>query len=357
MLKLEYKPYTLDFTFDAGTSRGVMKKRDVWFLKVCDDRNPEVNGYGEVAPLNRLSMEDVSLVPDVLKQVQEKIRSFTTPRTEEVAFQIAQELSPIPFASVRFGLEIALLDLVNGGRKQIFENPFSQNNQSIPINGLIWMGDIETMKQRAQEKLDQGFKCIKMKIGALDFEQELEVLTLLREVAPELELRVDANGAFANHESLRKLMNLAEFNLHSIEQPIIPRQPEAMQLLCKKGAVKIALDEELIGIETKESKQELLDLLKPHYIVLKPSLVGGFKSTREWIEIAEGLGVGWWITSALESNIGLNAIAQFTAGFKNDEYHGLGTGQLYHNNIDSPLSVENGLISLDPNKDWGAMPL
>ncbi len=357
MLKLEYKPYTLDFTFEAGTSRGVMKKRDVWFLKVCDDRNPSVNGYGEVAPLNRLSMEDVSLVSDVLEQVQEKIRHFTTPRTEDAAFQIAKELSPIPFASVRFGLEVALLDLVHGGRQLIFDNAFYQNNEPIPINGLIWMGDIETMKKRAQEKLDQGFKCIKMKIGALDFEQELEVLKLLREVSLDLELRVDANGAFANHESLRKLMSLAEFNLHSIEQPIIPRQPEAMQLLCKKGAVKIALDEELIGIETKEAKQELLELLKPRYIVLKPSLIGGFKSTREWIDLAEKLNIGWWITSALESNIGLNAIAQFTAGFENDEYHGLGTGQLYHNNIDSPLTVENGLITLDPNKAWGTMPL
>lgn len=357
MLKLEYKPYTLDFTFDAGTSRGVMKKREVWFLKICDDRNPEVSGYGEVAPLNRLSMEDVSLVPDVLEQVQHKIRSFTTPRTEEVAFQIAQELSPMPFASVRFGLEVALLDLVHGGQKLIFDNAFYQKNEPIPINGLIWMGDMETMKQRAQEKLAQGFKCIKMKIGALQFEQELEVLKLLREVSGDLELRVDANGAFANHESLRKIMNLSEFGLHSIEQPIIPRQPEAMQLLCKKGAVKIALDEELIGVETKEAKQELLELLKPHYIVLKPSLIGGFKSTEEWIDLAEVLGIGWWITSALESNIGLNAIAQFTAGFENEEYHGLGTGQLYHNNIDSPLTVKNGLISWDADRDWGAMPL
>ncbi|MDW3193162.1 MAG: o-succinylbenzoate synthase [Cytophagales bacterium] len=357
MLKLEYKPYTLDFTFDAGTSRGVMKKRDVWFLKVCDDRNPEVAGYGEVAPLNRLSIEDVSLVPDVLEQVQQKIVNFTTPRTEAAAFSIAQELSPIPFASLRFGLEVALLDLVHGGQKLIFDNAFYQNQEPIPINGLVWMGDIDTMKQRAQEKLDQGFKCIKMKIGALDFQQELEVLKLLREVSVDLELRVDANGAFANHESLRRLLDLSEFNLHSIEQPIIPRQPEAMQLLCKKGAVKIALDEELIGIATKTEKRELLEFLKPHYIVLKPSLIGGFQSAQEWIDLAEEMKIGWWITSALESNIGLNAIAQFTAGFKNHEYHGLGTGQLYHNNIDSPLTVENGLISYTANKDWGAMPL
>lgn len=357
MLKLEYKPYTLDFTFDAGTSRGVMKKRDVWFLKVCDDRNPDLCGYGEVAPLHRLSMEDVYLVPDVLEQVQDKISAITTPLTEKAALNIAKALSPVPFASVRFGLEVALLDLVNGGKKLIFDNAFYQQSEPIRINGLIWMGDIATMKQRAQEKLDQGFKCIKMKIGALDFQQELEVLKLLREVSGELELRVDANGAFANHESLKRLLELAEFDLHSIEQPIIPRQPEAMQLLCKKGAVKIALDEELIGIESIDEKRELLEFLKPQYIVLKPSLVGGFASTREWIATAETLEIGWWITSALESNIGLNAIAQFTAGFDNHEYHGLGTGQLYHNNIDSPLKVENGLISWEGNKSWGEMPL
>lgn len=357
MLKLEYKPYTLDFTFDAGTSRGVMKKRDVWFIKVCDDRNPKVNGYGEVAPLNRLSTEDMSLVPDVLEQIQQRIVNYTTPQTQEGAMKIAKELSPIPFASIRFGLEVALLDLLHGGKKMIFENAFYQKQEPIAINGLIWMGDIETMKQRAQEKLAQGFKCIKMKIGALDFEQELEVLKLLRKVSTELMLRVDANGAFANHESLRKLMRLAEFNLHSIEQPIIPRQPEAMQLLCKKGAVKIALDEELIGIEVREAKQELLELLKPNYVVLKPSLLGGFQATQEWIELAEELGIGWWITSALESNIGLNAIAQFTAGFESSEYHGLGTGQLYHNNIESPLMVEKGMISWDQKRGWGAMPL
>lgn len=356
-MKLEYKPYTLDFTFDAGTSRGVMKKRDVWFLKVCDDRNPEVVGFGEVAPLHRLSIEDVSLVPDVLAQVQQKIVNCTTPRTETAALSLARELSPIPFASIRCGLEIALLDLMHGGRKLIFDNAFYHQQTPIPINGLIWMGDLATMKQRAQEKLDQGFKCIKMKIGALDFQQELEVLKLLREVSADLELRVDANGAFANHESLRRLLDLSGFNLHSIEQPIIPRQPEAMQLLCKNGAVKIALDEELIGIESVEEKRDLLAFLKPHYIVLKPSLIGGFQSAREWIAVAEALKIGWWITSALESNIGLNAIAQFTASFSNQEYHGLGTGQLYHNNIDSPLTVENGLISYSANKDWGAMPL
>ena len=357
MLKLEYKPYTLDFTFDAGTSRGVMKKRDVWFLKICDDRNPEVNGYGEVAPLHRLSIEDVSLIPDVLDQLQKKIVNCTTPRTEAAALSLAKELSPVPFASVRFGLEVALLDLLHGGQKLIFDNQFYREQVPVPINGLIWMGDIGTMKQRAQEKLDQGFKCIKMKIGALDFQQELEVLTLLREFSAALELRVDANGAFANHESLRKLLDLADFNLHSIEQPIIPRQPEAMQLLCKKGAVKIALDEELIGVESKAAKRELLEFLMPRYIVLKPSLIGGFESAREWISLAEELGIGWWITTALESNIGLNAIAQFTAGFQNREYHGLGTGQLYHNNIDAPLKVANGLISWDADQDWGTMPL
>ena len=357
MLKLEYKPYTLDFTFDAGTSRGVMKKREVWFLKVCDDRNPDIFGYGEVAPIHRLSIEDVSLVEDVLLQLQSNISNQTTPRSEEAALTLAEELSPKPFASVRFGLEMALLDLMHDGKRRYFDNAFSRGESKISINGLIWMADAETMKQQAKAKFDQGFDCIKMKIGALDFEQELEVLKMLRGLSKELIIRVDANGAFANHESLRKLSELAQFDIHSIEQPIIPRQPEAMQLICKKGALKIALDEELIGIDGKQEKSALIDFLKPHFLVLKPSLIGGIASCREWIELAEEAGVRWWITSALESNIGLNTIAQFVAEYENDLHQGLGTGELYHNNIASPLVVEEGTIRLDQTKNWAALEI
>ena len=356
MLKLEYKPYTLDFTFDAGTSRGVMKQREVWYLKVFDDRDPNVVGYGEVAPLHRLSIEDVSLVEDVLDQVQTEVATYTTPRSEEAVFETARKLSPEPFASVRFGLEVALLDLLNGGSRVIFNNGFAQGKIQIPINGLIWMADVATMKDRAREKLEAGFQCIKMKIGALDFQQELEVLKLIREVSGDIILRLDANGAFANHETLRKLKDLETFHIHSIEQPIIPRQPEAMQLVCKKGAVRVALDEELIGVGDFEAKKNLLEFLKPHFLVLKPSLLGGFEECREWIQLAEALDIGWWITSALESNIGLNAIAQFTAGFTLDAYHGLGTGQLYHNNIGSPLTVDQGVIYWDPEKRWENLP-
>lgn len=352
MLKLEYKPYTLEFTFDAGTSRGVMKKREVWYLKVFDDRHPDVVGYGEVAPLHRLSIEDVSLVEDVLIQIQREIVSHTTPRSQESVMETAKKLSPTPFASIRFGLEVALLDLLNGGRQMIFDTGFSAGNVRIPINGLIWMGDPAIMKERAREKLAEGFQCIKMKIGAVDFEQEKGVLALIREISKEVILRVDANGAFANHESLHKLTELASFDIHSIEQPIIPRQPEAMQLICKKGALKIALDEELIGLGDEKGKRTLLNFLKPHFLVLKPSLLGGFAECNEWISLAEEMGIGWWVTSALESNIGLNAIAQFTAGFENDIHHGLGTGQLYHNNIESPLTVENGSIFWDRKKHW-----
>jgi L-alanine-DL-glutamate epimerase-like enolase superfamily enzyme len=215
------------------------------------------------------------------------------------------------------------------------------------------------MKQQIQEKLAQGFRCIKVKIGAIDFEKELSLLKFIRNHfdAQTIEIRVDANGAFSSNKALDKLNRLAAYQLHSIEQPIAQHPIEAMTELCKTSPIPIALDEELIGVFSVPNKQKLLEQIQPQYIILKPSLVGGFRGTKEWIEIAEALGIQWWITSALESNIGLNAIAQWTFLQNNPMPQGLGTGGLYTNNFDCPLLVERGELKYNVQQSWNTNQL
>ena len=350
-LKLDYQKHDLKFKFDAGTSRGVLREKCSWFLKVSAGK--EAYGLGECGPLPGLSMEAMSDVEPELRKVSESIHQFNFADLDKQAvFDIAERLSPI--ASIRFGLETALFDLLNGGIRRIFDNSFSRGESSIPINGLVWMGDLAFMKKQIDEKIAAGFTCVKLKIGALDFEEELKLLSYIREHFSDRHLtsRVDANGAFHPQEALTKLMALSRFNLHSIEQPIPVKHWSEMKKLCQESPVDIALDEELIGINSLEDKIKLLESINPHYIILKPSLVGGIRSTMEWISLAEDRGIDWWMTSALESNLGLNAIAQLTAQYKIDKPHGLGTGQLYHNNIDSPLSISKGVIKYDQHKPW-----
>ena len=246
------------------------------------------------------------------------------------------------WSSIRFGVEMALQDLAMGGRQLYFPSAFTEGRLAIEINGLIWMGDKSTMLQRIQQKLEAGFHCIKLKIGAIDFEAELSLLQYIRErfSCEKVELRVDANGAFAPEEAMSKLEALAAFGLHSIEQPIRQGQWEEMAHLCRETPIPIALDEELIGVYGRKKKLELLEIVQPQYIILKPALCGGFSGAREWIELAEKRGIGWWVTSALESNIGLNALAQWVATLGNPMPQGLGTGQLYTNNLWSPLRQE-----------------
>jgi len=351
MLSLEYKPYTLDFNFAAGTSRGVMHQRKVWFIKIGTNYDATY-GLGEVAPLKGLSFDDIASIEPALEEAKKRLSKFIIPKDEEGALALAKEVCPKGFPSVLFALETALLDLANGGARMFFDNHFYRSQQTMKINGLIWMGNGEEMKSRIDEKVEAGFDCIKMKIGAIEFKEELALLRYLREKSSKLIIRVDANGAFDVRESLKKLKDLADLDLHSIEQPILPSQMEAMQLLCSKGAVKVALDEELVGHFKYEAKEKLLDFLNPPYIVLKPSLLGGFEQTRQWIRLAEEREIGWWITSALESNIGLNAICQLTSTYSNSLHQGLGTGQLYHNNITSPLHVEAGEIQYLADKKW-----
>jgi o-succinylbenzoate synthase len=259
------------------------------------------------------------------------------------------------YPSIQFGFETALLDFRHGGQRMVFPGPFAEGNLRIPINGLIWMGEAAFMRWQIEEKLAQGYNCLKMKIGAINFEAECNLLASIRErFSPEtITLRVDANGAFAPDEAAEKLAILGRFGLHSIEQPIRPGQPDEMTRLCRESPVPVALDEELIGVHGYGEKRKLLEGIRPPYIILKPTLLGGFGHCREWIDLADRLGIGWWITSALESNVGLNAISQFTASLHPTLPQGLGTGQLYHNNIPSPLEITNGFLWYRPGKKWG----
>ena len=329
MKRAEYSRYLLHFKEDAGTSRGVLKEKETFFVKVWDESCPEVFGMGECALFRGLSADDRKNYEEKLEEVCQRI--------EEVKMEELEEWS-----SIRFGVEMALQDLAMGGRQLYFSSAFTEGRLAIEINGLIWMGDKSTMLQRIQQKLEAGFHCIKLKIGAIDFEAELSLLQYIRErfSCEKVELRVDANGVFAPEEAMSKLEALAAFGLHSIEQPIRQGQWEEMAHLCRETPIPIALDEELIGVYGRKKKLELLEKVQPQYIILKPALCGGFSGAREWIELAEKRGIGWWVTSALESNIGLNALAQWVATLGNPMPQGLGTGQLYTNNLWSPLRQE-----------------
>lgn len=353
-LQLKFTPYTLKFNFAAGTSRGVFHEKTVWFIKLYNEDDPLTFGLGEVAPIDRLSIDYSASFEIVLDKLASSISSCAMPANEGEVFNKVQELVPLELPSVRFALETAMLDLLYGGKREIFKNNFFSKEKKIPINGLVWMGDEDFMKSQIDLKIKSGFTCIKIKIGALDFETECKLLRYIRKNYPgkKLTVRVDANGAFRTEECMLKLRGLEQFDLHSIEQPIMPRQPEAMALLCLKTKLPIALDEELIGVYGKQDKTDLLNEIRPAYIILKPGLIGGFQSTKEWIEIAENMGIGWWITSALESNIGLNAICQFTAQYKIKTHQGLGTGQLFENNIPSPLTIEGENILYSQEGNW-----
>ena len=256
--------------------------------------------------------------------------------------------------AVRFGLETALRDLYYGGQMKVFDSKFYDDRRSIDINGLVWMGDKDTMLERLELKILSGFECVKLKIGGIDFQDELAIIRDAREMIDrdDLNIRVDANGAFDVSDVMPALEALAELGVRSIEQPIKPGQWQAMAELVRNSPVPIALDEELIGITNLEEKRTMLTEIKPQFIVLKPTLLGGFKATEEWIQLAEELDIGWWVTSALESNIGLSAICQFTSQFEPEIPQGLGTGELYTNNIPSPLTILNGCLYLDPEKHW-----
>ena len=353
MLKATYKKYTLLFKQASVTSRGILTHKDSWFIIIWDDTDTNVIGIGECGLLKGLSIDDR---PDYEEKIIEVCNNILN--HQEYLDDRLKE-----FPSIHFGLEMALMDLglvvnkvntVNKGKRMLFPSEFTLGKDAIEINGLVWMGEFDFMKLQIIEKIESGFTCIKLKIGAIDFDKELELIKSIRKEfsKSDIEIRVDANGAFLPEEAMEKLNCLAAYDLHSIEQPIKQSQWEKMKKLCEQTQLPIVLDEELIGIFGLEEKKELLEKIKPQYIILKPSLVGGFKASEEWIELAEKNKIGWWITSALESNIGLSAIAQWTYTLESKMPQGLGTGQLYTNNFGSPLKITKGKLYFDPSKNW-----
>jgi O-succinylbenzoate synthase len=340
-LKATYQKYTLHFKQPSGTSRGVMTEKETWFLVLEKD---EKKGIGECGLLRGLSIDDREDYEEKLQWVCDNIHLGETTLWEQL----------IEFPSIQFGIEMAFQSLQSETPFLLFPSAFTESQKSIPINGLVWMGNPDFMQQQIEEKLASGFHCIKLKIGAIDFEKELELLRFIRSKfdAKIIEIRVDANGAFSSESALYKINQLSEFKIHSIEQPIAKNQHDSMAVLVNSTSIPIALDEELIGVFSMEEKESLLQKIRPQFIILKPSLVGGFRGCSEWISLAEKHQIRWWITSALESNIGLNAIAQWTFLQQNLMPQGLGTGGLYTNNFDCPLMVSNGRLWYDKNKVW-----
>ncbi len=352
MFRIDVIPYTLNFSFSAGTSRGVLNEKLSIFLKLYDQTSPQNFALGEAAPLPGLSPD---FSPDYITQLKTRIQGLQhLIAPGPLAFQQALASVSATESALKFALETALHDFNNGCKREIYKTGFSVGQEKIPINGLVWMGDANFMNKQIAQKLDAGFTCLKLKVGAIDFETECQILKNIRHEFNEetLVLRVDANGAWPAHTALSYLNVLSEFKLHSIEQPIQPKQWEQMAYLCEQSPIQIALDEELIFAYSKAEKINLLETIKPNYIVLKPTLHGGLTGSQEWIELAQARSMGWWITSALESNIGLNAICQFTSITQASGFQGLGTGQLYTNNIESPLEVLQGYIGLNSNKNW-----
>lgn len=331
-MQASFKFQTFDFKIPGGTSRGVLKAKDSWFLKLTKDGRI---GIGECSLIYGLSIETKDDVSRNIQKLCDKINNG-----ELISDDFFERLPALKFA-----WEMANLDLINGGHRKLFDCAFL-NGKAIPINGLVWMGSKDFMYNQLIDKIEKGFKCIKIKIAAIDFEEELELLRYIRSEFNEgdIEIRVDANGGFKPEEALQKLQVLSSFKIHSIEQPIPVKLWDQMANLCSVSELPIALDEELIGISDTASKKQMLETINPNYIILKPSLIGGVDHANEWIDLANELKIKWWATSALESNIGLNAISQWISTKETDMYQGLGTGQLFANNFNSPLVVSQGEI-------------
>ncbi len=335
-MKASYEKYILKFKRPSGTSRGLLKEKETWFLKLTDK---DQFGIGECGMFRGLSVDDRPDFEDRLHELCHLINE-----NQNIPPDFLKE-----FPAIQMGYETALLSFNAKNTFELFPSKFTRGEEDIPINGLVWMGDLTFMKEQISEKIAQGFRCIKLKIGALDFENEIELLKGIRSSfsKEKLILRVDANGAFQRSDIMDKLKKLSDLGIHSIEQPIAANQQEVMREVCAITPLPIALDEELIGCFDKADRAALLDKIKPQYIILKPTLLGGFKSCEEWIELAEARSIGWWITSALESNLGLNAIAQWTYNLEPHSFQGLGTGGLFTNNIEAPLEVDSGYLKFN----------
>ncbi len=355
MYNISISDNTLHFKQPAGTSRGVYTTRHSYYLTLTHSACPGIKGVGECATLPDLSCDHKPEYEQTLRQVCQMVCQM-----ERIPYDMLRA-----YPSITFGLETAFADLYRQidrlkenstcqpdiqipawGKPlaQLYMTPFAKGEVGITINGLVWMGNYDEMSARLEEKLKAGFHCVKLKIGAIDFNKELELVKHIRQdfCKEQVELRVDANGAFEPDYAMSRLEALAKYDIHSIEQPIKQHQWPKMAKLCRESPLPIALDEELIGVNVYSMKKALLETIRPQYIVLKPSLHGGMYGCREWITLSEELGIGSWITSALESNIGLNAIALFCAYMYGEEIktpQGLGTGQLFTDNIPMPLEI------------------
>ncbi len=340
-MKANYRRYFLNFKRPSGTSRGVLTTKETWFLILESEGK---TGIGECGLLRSLSFDDRPDYEEKLKWVCANIALGPKMLWNEL----------LEFPSIQFGVEMAFKSLEAQDKFILFPSKFTGGNAAIPINGLVWMGDKAFMKEQILEKIKAGFRCIKLKIGAIDFQTELDLLKYIRTQfsSKDIELRVDANGAFSFPEAMEKLKRLSEYEIHSIEQPIKQGQLENMADLCSTTPIPIALDEELIGVTDFNKKQELLQIINPQFAIFKPSLIGGFLGTQEWVDLVEKNSIGWWVTSALESNVGLNAISQWVFTKQSSLPQGLGTGGLYTNNFDSPLVVKKGEIKYDPEISW-----
>jgi o-succinylbenzoate synthase len=341
-MKASYTQYKLIFKQPGGTSRGVLREKETWFLKIQDEQGNK--GIGECGLFRGLSCDDRPDYEYTLAWVCKNIHLGQK--------QLVEQMEEFP--SIQIGLETAFLSLKANDQQQLMTTDFTLGKVGIPINGLIWMGQPDFMKQQIDEKLAQGFTCLKLKIGALDFEEEINMIKSIRQHFDknDLSIRVDANGAFAPKNAIQKLEHLASLDIHSIEQPVAPEYKNSLAELCRQTPLPIALDESLIGITDVTKRKVLLQMIKPQFIILKPSLIGGFSGTDSWIKEAEMLGIDWWITSALESNIGLNAIAQYTSTKDIDKPQGLGTGGLFTNNFESPLEILKEELWFNTNKKW-----
>lgn len=340
-IKASYKSVTLQFKFPAGTSRGILHEKLSYFLLL--EQNG-LTGVGECSTIPGLSIDDP-------ENYEIKLSEVCTKLSYGIPFD-SIDLSAFP--SIQFGLETALLDLQSGGKRLLFPGTFTSGREGIPINGLVWMGSREFMTFQVDQKIKSGFRCIKMKIGSLNFQTELEILSEIRKNygSADLEIRLDANGAFHPSQAMEKLKLLSDYTIHSIEQPIKPKHFETMAYICEHSPIPIALDEELIGITDDTTRKFIINDLKPQYIIIKPSLIGGYSHAEKWISLTTNTPTQWWLTSALESNIGLNALAQWVSTLKTQLPQGLGTGQLYTNNFTSPLTIEKDKIFYRPAIPW-----
>lgn len=323
-----------------------MRQKDTYYIRLADSESDNICGLGEAGLFRGLSCDDRPDYEQKLAEVCENIDRYA-----------ARPSLLADWPSIRFAVETAVRDLSNGGRRIICPSPWTAGKETIVINGLVWMGDSNLMRERIATKLAEGFGCVKIKIGGINFDDEVGLLRFIRQEAPGIQLRLDANGAFTPANALDRLNRLAEFDIHSLEQPIKAGQWTEMRNICQSSPIPIALDEELIGITTKARKEMMLDEIRPQFIVLKPTLTGGIESSEEWIRLAGERGCSWWVTSALESNIGLNTIAQWTATLDSKMAQGLGTGQLYDNNIPSPLTLHGERLSYSPEDEWEIPPL